>query len=172
MNAQETYTDADRVRVAAPVVELELPICREVMSALADPADPDQAVLVNVPFLVAGLNFGDLVRLGEPDELGIRPIREVVVASGHVHLVAATESGDAPGLAAQLERTFPSYAVRITAANDSLLAVSVHPDLDPEDVSDVIEAWLAGGAGDPEESLAIGEPCASEVGPMAWADPA
>ena len=170
MNDQATYTDADGVRVAAPVVEFDLPVCREVMTALADPADADQAVLVNVPFLVDGLNFGDLVRLGEPDEVGIRPVLEVVVASGHVHLIAATEPGDAPGLAAQLERTFPSYALRVAAANESLVAVSVHPDLDPEDVSDVIEAWLGAEAEDPDEGLAVGEPCATEVGPMAWAD--
>lgn len=172
MNARETNTDADRVRVAAPVNEFDLPVGREVMSALADPADPDQAVLVNVPFLVDGLNYGDLVHLGEADEAGIRPILEVALASGHVHLVAATEPDEVHGLAAQLERTFPSYALRITAANDSLLSVSVHPDLDPEDVSDVIEAWLGDTAEDPDEGLALGRPCATELGPLAWADAA
>ena len=171
MTSEDTYTDADSIRVAAPVNELGLPICRELMNALADPADPDQAVLVSVPFLVDGLNFGDIVRLGEEDECGVRPIREAVLTGGHVHLLVATEPDEAHELVAQLERTFPSYALRITVANDRLLAVSVHPDLDPEDVATVIEAWL-GAELDPEEGLALRVACETEIGPLAWADAA
>ena len=46
----------------------------ETIHALPDPADPDQAVIQNVPFFVDGLNFGDIVRLGPPDDIGVRPI--------------------------------------------------------------------------------------------------
>ena len=167
MNEQARYTDAGSIRVAAPVAELEIPICSEVMNAIEDPADPDQAILVSVPVLVDELNFGDVVRLGDLDEAGVRPIVEVMIASGHVHLLAAAEDGGALDLAAQLERTFPAYALRIVAASDSLLSVSVHPDLDPDDVSTVIEAWIGDGVEDPEEGLALSPPCASVVGPLA-----
>jgi Domain of unknown function (DUF4265) len=168
MNDQATYTDVDTIRVAAPVNELEIPICSEVMYALPDPADPDQAVLANVPFLVDELNYGDLVRLGEEDEHGVRPILEVVVASGHVHLLAATEPGEGFELVAELERNFPSYALVVTEANDHLLSIGVHPDIDPGDVSAVVQAWLGADATDPEEELAIGPPCETELGPLAW----
>ena len=168
MNEQTTSTDAEPVRVAAPVVELDIPVCKEVMFALPDPAHPDQAVLVSVPFLVDELNFGDIVRLGAEDEVGVRPILEVVVPSGHVHLVAATEPGEGFELVAELDRTFPSYALRITEANDHLISVSVHPDLDPDAVSAVIVAWLGAGADEPEGELAIGPACETEVGPLDW----
>lgn len=170
MNDEATYTDAETIRVAAPVHELDIPICSEVMYALPDPADPDQAVLANVPFLVDGLNYGDIVRLGEEDDCGVRPIVEVVVASGHVHLLAATEPGEGFELAAELHRNFAAYALRITEANDHLLSVSVHPDADPDQVAAVIEAWLGKDADDPEEELAVGPACETELGPLAWAE--
>lgn len=169
MNDEATYTDLETIRVAAPVVDAEIPICSEVMFALPDPADPDQAVLASVPFLVDELNFGDIVRLGEEDEHGIRPIAEVVVASGHVHLLAATEPGEGFELLAELERNFPSYALRITEANDHLVSVSVHPDVDHGAVSAVMAAWLGADADDPEEELAIGPACETELGPLDWA---
>ena len=166
MNDEATYTDAETIRVAAPVRELGIPICSEVMHALPDPADPDQAVLANVPFLVDELNYGDIVRLGEADECGARRILEVVVASGHIHLLAATEPGEGFELVAELHRRFPAYALRVTEANDHLLSVSVHPDVDSGEVTAVIEAWLGADGEDPEEELAIGPPCESEIGPL------
>lgn len=71
MNEQRTYP-AETIRVAVAAVELDLPVCSEVMSAIPDPADPDQAVLVNVPVLVDEINFGDIVRLGDETEGGVR----------------------------------------------------------------------------------------------------
>lgn len=170
MNDERTYTDAGPIRVAAAVTELGLPICSEVMSALPDPADPDQAMLVNVPVLVDEVNFGDIVRLGEEDECGVRPILEVVVASGHAHMLAAAEDGGALDLAAELERTFPAYALRMVVASDSLLSVSVHPDLDPGRVGAVIAAWLSVDAEDPEDGPALGAVCRSLIGRPLRAD--
>jgi len=159
-----TSLEAETIRVAAAVTELDLPICSEVMAATPDPADPDQAVVVNVPVLVDEINFGDIVRLGAQDECGVRPILEVVVASGHVHMLAAAEDGGVPDLIAELERMFPAYALRFAAANDTVISVSVHPDVDAYDVAAVIEAWLGAGVDDPEEELAIGPVAVSQVG--------
>src|SRR3954451_25424272 len=164
MNIQDTYTGA-AIRVAAPVDDPDIPVFTEVMDALPDPAHPHQAVLLNVPFLVDGLNYGDIVRLGPEDAVGVRPITEVVLASGHVHMLAATEEREALDLVAHLERTFPAYALRIEGAHAHLLSVSVHPDLDPEDVQAAIEEWLGHEFGD-DESLAVGPPCETAVGPL------
>ena len=171
MNDQATYTDADRVRVAAPVIELDLPVCREVMTALADPADPDQAVLVNVPFLVDGLNFGDLVRLGEPDE--------------------ARDPADPRGRRRQRPRPSRRRDRARRGARPRRPARADVPVLRPADHRGERQPALdqrpsrprSGGrlrrrsrpgsaaeADDPEEGLAVGEPCATELGPMAWAD--
>ena len=159
--------DPDGIRVSAPVDDPDLPILTEVMWAAPDPADPDQAVLLNVPVIVDGLNFGDIVRLGPVDECGVRPIVEVVLASGHVRLGALTEAGEAAGLIAELERMFPPYALRIEGHSEWLLSISVHPDLDPDEVVAVIEAWL-GAAADAEEGLAIGPIVETELGRVRW----
>jgi hypothetical protein len=162
---------SETIRVNAPVGDPELGIITEVMSAAPDPADPDQAVLLNAPFLVDGLNFGDLVRLGPDDECGVRPIVEVVTASGHVHLMAATEPGDAHLLAAELERTYPGYAIRIEGAYARMLSVSIHPDLDPHDVAGTIAAWLAidpEADPDSEDGLALSPVFDTQVGPIEW----
>lgn len=168
MKNEATYADAETLRVAAPIDELGLPVCSEVMYALPDPAAPDQAIVVNVPVLIDELNFGDLVRLGDEDDLGIRPIIEVAVASGHVHLLVAAEDGKGNELAAELERTFPRYALRITIASETVISVSLHPDLDPDEVAAVIEPWLGEGI-DPDDLLAMSTPCVTEVGPLAAA---
>lgn len=157
------------IRVSAPVDEHEIAVGREVLLALPDPADADQAILQNVPFLNEGLNYGDLVKLGPADDLGIRPIVAVQIPSGHVHMLAATEPGEASELAAELERTFPSYALRIEASRERLVAVSAHPDLDPAEVHAVIEAWLVEEAEDDEEGLALTDPAESRIGPLRWA---
>jgi hypothetical protein len=167
MNDERIYKNAEPLRVAAAVTELDIPICSEVMSALPDPADPDQAMLASVPVLVDEINYGDIVRLGPEDESGLRPILEVVVASGHVHMLAAAEDDGAPDLIAELERMFPAYALRIARASATIVSVSVHPDVDPRSVAAVIEAWLGRAAGDPEEGLALGPLCATEIGPIA-----
>jgi Domain of unknown function (DUF4265) len=167
MKTEARHTQA-AIRVAAPVDDPDIPIFREVMDALPDVAHPDQAVVLNVPFLVDGLNYGDLVRLGPEDEIGVRPIVEVLVASGHVHLLAATEDDEAHELIAHLERNFPAYALRIEGAHGHLVSVSVHPDLDPDEVRASIESWLGSVLRDQEEGLAVGPPCESEVGPLWW----
>jgi hypothetical protein len=168
MNANDTYTQA-AIRVAAPIDDPDFPVFSEVMAAAPDPADPDQAILLNVPFLVDGLNFGDIVRLGPEDERGVRPIFEVVHASGHVHLLAATEEEEDADLIAHLERTFPSYALRIEGARGHVLSISVHPDLESGAVREAVEAWLGMNLADHEESLAVGPACASQLGPVFWA---
>ncbi len=166
MNEQNRADET--IRVAAPVIEADIPVCSEVMHALPDPADPDQAVLINVPVLVDGVNFGDIVRLAPEDDFGVRRIVEVVEASGHVHMLAAVAEGEAGELVAELERMFPSWALRIEGASATILSISVHPHLDAEDVGAVVAAWLADEVDD-EEELAMTEPCLSELGAVAWA---
>jgi hypothetical protein len=165
MKSEYTSTQEETIRVSAAINEPELPLS-EVMQALADPADPDQAVVANVPVLVDGVNYGDLVRLGPEDECGVRPIAEVVVPSGHVHLLAAAEPGEVLDLAAELERSFPAYALRMEAASDSVLSVSIHPDLDVCEVAGTIASWLRLDPEDFEEGPALGPVCASAPGPL------
>jgi hypothetical protein len=167
MKTNEKTHQATTIRVAAPVIDADIPVCSEVLNALADPADPDQAVLINVPMLVDGLNYGDLVRLAPEDDFGVRRVTEVVIASGHAHLLAAVDQEDDPrDLVAELERRFPSYGLRVEAARGSIVAISVHPNLNPEEVIRVVGNWLGAEDG---ESLPIGEPVKTAIGPLAWA---
>ncbi len=159
---------AETVRVAAPVVEADIPVCSEVMDALPDPADPDQAILVNVPVMVDGINFGDIVRLAPEDDFGVRRIIEVVVASGHVHMLAAVEQGEMADLVNELERMFPTWALRFVVASDTILSVSVHPHLDSDEVGAVVAAWVGEDA-DEDDVLAMTLPCESELGRVVWA---
>jgi Domain of unknown function (DUF4265) len=164
-------TAAETIRVNAPVEDPDVPIWTEVMHAAPDPASPDQAVLVNVPFLVDGLNFGDLVRVGPEDDCGVRPIVEVVVPSGCVHVLVAAPSDRARDVIAELEELFPTWALRIENGNDTLLSMSIHPDLDPDEVIGVVDDLLEeAGDFDPqlEEGPAIGPVCESVVGRIAW----
>jgi hypothetical protein len=171
MNAEAKTEEMETIRVAAPVGDPDLPICSEVMHALPDPAHGDQAVLVNTPFLVDELNYGDIVRLGPEDEHGVRPIVEVVLASGHVHFLVATETGEGIELIAELERSLPAYAFRITRARDDVLSVSLHPDLDAGSVVASIEGWLGlepEGLDVFEDGPAVGPICATALGPLGW----
>jgi hypothetical protein len=169
MMSEQNNKARETIRVAAPVVDADIPVCSEVLNALPDPADSNQAIVVNVPVLVDWLNFGDIVRLAPADEAGVRPIVEVVVASGHVHLLAATGPGEGPDLVAELERMFPSWAFRFALASDTVMSVSVHPHLDAEEVADVIAAWLAEDLEDLEDAVAMTEPCRSDLGTVTWA---
>ena len=92
-----------------------------------------------------------------------------MVASGHQHMLAAVEEGEAADLVNELERMFPSWALRVERASETILTVSVHPHLDPDDVGAIIAAWLAEDLDDEEESLAMTFPCPSELGLVAWA---
>ena len=166
MMSEQKNTDA-AIRVAAPVIDADIPVCSEVMHALPDPSDPDQAVLINVPVMVDGLNYGDIVRMAPEDDFGVRRIVEVVVASGHQHLLAAVEEGEAADLVNELERMFPSWALWIECAGPTLLSISVHPHLDPDEVGAVIAGWLAEDS-DEDERLAMTFPCPSELGLVAW----
>jgi hypothetical protein len=168
MKSEQKTQDAE-IRVAAPVIDAGIPVCSEVMSALPDPSDPDQAVLVNVPVMVDGLNYGDIVRLAPEDDFGVRRIVEVVVASGHQHMLAAVEEGEAQDLVNELERMFPSWALRIEGASATILSISVHPHLNPDDVGSVIAGWLAEELEDVHEDLAMTYPRPSELGLVAWA---
>lgn len=168
MKTNGETSNAPTIRVAAPVIEADIPVCSEVLNALPDPANSDQAVIVNVPMLVDSINFGDLVRLAPPDELGVRRITEVVMASGHVHVLAAIEDEDPRDLVAELERMFPPHSLRVEAAGGSVISISVHPDIDPLEVSGVIAAWLGADEGADLYELPIAEPCESEVGTLSW----
>jgi hypothetical protein len=158
---------AEAIRVAAPVIDADIPVCSEVMDALPDPSHPDQAVLVNVPVMVDGLNYGDIVRLAPEDDCGVRRIVEVVVASGHQHLLAAVEEGETLDLIHELERMFPSWGFRFAFASSTILSVSVHPHLDLDAVGEVIAGWL-GEDSEEDEGLAMTAPCPSELGRVAW----
>jgi hypothetical protein len=158
------------LRVAAPVGEPDLPIASEVMSALPDPADPDQAVLVSTPVLTDELNYGDIVRLGSPDDLGIRPILGVVVASGHSHFLVATEPGDCEELIIELERLLPAHALRMARAGEDLFSISLHPDVDADTVIAFAADWLGVDAYPEDDELAtapaVGPLCETMPGPL------
>ena len=63
---------------------------------------------------------------------------------------------------------FPAYGLRIAQANEHLLSVSVHPDLDPQRVFGVIGDWLGMDAAGPGEQLAMTAPCPTELGLLDW----
>ena len=90
--------------------------------------------------MVDGLNYGDIVRLAPEDDFGVRRIVEVVVASGHQHMLVAVEEGEAADLVNELERMFPSWALRVEGVSPTILSVSVHPHLDADEVGAVIAA--------------------------------
>jgi len=139
----------------------------ETMDALPDPADPDQAVIVSVPFFVNGLNFGDLVCLGPPDDIGIRPIEGIVIPSGHTRFLALTGFLSAPDLVDRLHHAFPSYALRVEGDGEDLLSVSVHPDLLADDVVYEVFDWFEEEGIPPgDESVGVTSLFASEVGPL------
>ena len=171
MKNEQNNTGAERIRVAAPVIDAGIPVCSEVLEALPDPSDPDQAIVVNVPVMVDGLNYGDLVRLAPENEFGFRRIVEVVVASGHQHMLACVQEGEAADLVNELERMFPSWALRVERASGTILSVSVHPHLDPDEVGVVVAGWLAEDS-DVDEGLAMTLPQASELGQVVWASSA
>jgi hypothetical protein len=168
MMSEHEKTDAE-IRVAAPVIDADIPVCSEVMYALPDPSSPDQAVLINVPVMVDGLNYGDIVRLAPEDDFGVRRIVEVVVASGHVHMLVAVEEGETADLINELERMFPTWALLVAAMSPTILSVSVHPHLEADDVGEVIAGWLAEDDDELEDTLAMTFPCPSELGAVAWA---
>jgi hypothetical protein len=140
----------------------------ETMHALSDPADRDQAVIQNVPFFVDAVNFGDLVRLGSPDALGVRPIEAVVLPSGCVHFVILTASLSEPDLTEHLLRLFPFPEIRFESGHD-LLAVSLHPDLPPEYVLHEVFDWFERQHLPPDHDFfEITELFQSEAGPLGY----
>lgn len=154
----EKVTKQAAFRVAAPVVELGEQICTEVLYALPDPANHDQAIIASVPVLAHAINYGDLVRLGSPDDDGNRPVLEVVKPSGNVHIVAAAETGEAHQLAAMLERRYPAHTIRTQVARETVVSVSVHPDLCVDEVTDAIVEWFSADPDREGEMPAIGRP--------------
>jgi hypothetical protein len=159
---EESRTFAVNAAVSYPSI-----CSTESMHALPDPADPAQAVIQNVPFFVDGLNFGDVVLLGPPDALGIRPIEEIVTPSGHVRFLAVTGPLSADELFEHLYDTFPEYALHIEGHGDGLLAISVHPDLDPDDVAFEVILWFEEhGVLTDDDIAGITELITSEVGPI------
>jgi hypothetical protein len=85
--------------------------------------------------------------------------------------MAATEPGDAHLLAAELERTYPGYAIRIEGGVRAH-AVGRHPPrLDPDEVADTIAAWLAADPevnGESEDGPALSPIFETRVGPVQW----
>jgi Domain of unknown function (DUF4265) len=161
----------ETLRVRAPA-EADLPIKSETMHARPDPADPHQAVLVNAPFYVDWLNYGDLVRVGEEDEAGVRPITEVLTASGHVRVMVVTGGYSIRALNKDLHSRFPAYALRTEGDGDRMLSVSVHPDLDPEKVAEAIVAWLDEQGAEPDdENVALSPILETRLGPVDWPEP-
>jgi uncharacterized protein DUF4265 len=141
---------------------------RETMHALPDPADPDQAMIQNVPFFVDGLNFGDVVRLGPPDDIGIRPIEAVVIPSGCVRFLVLTGPLPEPDLVEHLSDLFPAPEVR-AESGEGLVAVSVHPDLEPEEaVYEVFDWFEARGIPPGDESVGVSHLFESEIGPLGY----
>lgn len=159
------------LRIRAPIDEPGSAVTSEVMHAAQDPAAKDQAVVLNTPFWVDGLNFGDIVRVGREDETGVRPIIEVVIASGHCRVMAVTGSYDIRGLDKRLRQSFPEYALRIEGNGDGVLSVSVHPDLEAEEVLDSMDAWLEEQGAHGEEDVALSPVIQTSLGPVSWPQP-
>lgn len=151
----------DDIHVRAPISGPEGGIRFESLHALPDPDDLDQAVVRNVPCLVDWLNYGDIVRIGVDDD-GARPILEVVVASGNVHVVLATD--DARGLCDRLDDRFPQYVLRCEGGM-GFLSVSIHPDLDVDEVLDEIGEWLDNQLADPAAHSPVFE---TKLGEVSW----
>jgi hypothetical protein len=158
---QQTLTVRGNVRHAS--------ICSsETMHALHDPAHPDQAVIQNISFFVDGLNFGDVVRLGPPDEIGIRPIEAVVIRSGCVRFLVLTGPLPEPDLIERLSDLFPPPVVRAECGN-GLIAVSVHPDLEPEEaVYEVFDWFVVRGIPAGDDSVGVSNLFESEIGPLGY----
>jgi hypothetical protein len=149
----------------------DLPFSRETMHALPDPADSAQAVLQNVPFFVDGLNFGDLVRIGERDDIGVHPIEAVVQPGGHVRVLLFLEDQPVAALFERMAHLFPDCALRMENGGDGLVAISMHPDLDPEDVFEALLDWVAEHVPEDEDhwdntAFCISEPIHTTVGPL------
>ncbi len=161
------------IRVSARLPRC-LELASETMIALPDPADPRQAVILNVPFFVDGLNFGDMVRIGEPDDLGIHPVEAVVTPSGHVRFLLLLEDLPVEDLLDHLELHFPPHLLRAENGGEGLVAVSAHPDLNTDELVDVFLDWVADHAPEDPELLdeaafSITEPIPSRVGPISSA---
>jgi hypothetical protein len=157
-----------RVSVRLP---RSVPFASETMKALPDPADPQQAVILNVPFFADGLNFGDIVRIGEADDLSVHPVEAVVTPSGHVRFLLLLEDLPVEDLFEHLGLRFPPHLLRMEDGGDGLVAVSVHPDLDTDELIDVFLEWVADHAPDAPDLLddtafCITEPIPSRVGPL------
>ena len=160
------------IRVRAPIDGPGNLPPSEVMHAAPDPAADDQGVLLNAPFLVEWLNYGDIVRLGAEDESGVRPILEVVAASGHARVMVDVGPLEADDLAARLRDRFPTWGLRMEGNGRSLLTVSVHPDLDPEEVAGAMDEWFDGqGVDDEDDDVAISEVMRTVIGPVRGARP-
>jgi hypothetical protein len=168
MMKERDFSRQESIRVAAPVIDADIPVCSEVLHAKLDPAHPDQAILVSVPVLVDSINFGDIVGLAPEDEHGVRRITEVVVPSGHVHMLVAVDDGEVRELVEELARMFPAYGLRVVAASATIVSISVHPHLDAREVEAVVAAWLGSGKEESAGELAIAPACQSEVGLLAW----
>jgi hypothetical protein len=162
----ESGTDTQTIRVRAPIEDPEFG--SECMSAAPDPESADQAVLLNAPFWVEGLNYGDIVRLGPPDQIGLRPIVEVLVPSGHRHVIALTGGYRTDGLYSRLLESFPEYALRIEGHAETMLCVSVHPDLDPDDVVAAMAGWLDDEGAADDEDVALSPVFETRIGPVRW----
>ena len=140
----------------------------ETMAALPDPADRNQAIVQNVPFFVDAVNFGDIVRLGAPDEIGIRPIEAVVVPSGCVHFVVLVGALSEAALTERLVGLFPFPEIRIESGH-GLLAISVHPDLAPEEVVSQVFDWFEHQEPPPgDDDFGVTNLFESEVGPLGY----
>jgi hypothetical protein len=158
---QQTLTVRGHVRHASTCSS-------ETLHALPDPTDPHQAVIQNVPFFVDGLNFGDVVRLGPPDDIGIRPIEAVVIPSGCVRFLVVTGPLSESDLVDHLCDLFSSHAVRVEIG-EGLVAVSVHPDLEPEEaVFEVFDWFEAQGVPPGDDSVGVSHLLESEIGPLGY----
>lgn len=141
----------------------------ETMHARIDPAADDQAVVINTPFFVDYLNYGDIVRVGESED-NICPIVEVVAASGHRRVMTFTGRHDAGGLVEHLCDRFPEHALRLERSgppHPHMLTVSVHPDFDPEEVVDEIADWLDAQGATPDDA-SISPTVETQLGPVEW----
>lgn len=165
----EAPQQEDTLRVRAPISDPEPGGLQfETMHARKDPAADDQAVLVNAPFFCDYVNYGDLIRVGEPQD-GACPLLEVVTASGHCKVVTITGGSSIVGLGEYLTDLYANHELRMEGDGKTLLCVSVHPDVVAEGVRDNIADWLDDN-GESPDTASISPPIQTVLGTVEWPD--
>jgi hypothetical protein len=99
---------------------------------------------------------------------GIRLIEAVVIPSGCVRFLVLTGPLPEPDLVEHLSDLFPPPEIR-AECGEGLVAVSVHPGLEPEEpVYELFDWFEARGIPPGDESVGVSRVFESEIGPLGY----